>query len=66
MNDVMIETINLHRSYRIGRKSIEVLHGIDLTILRGEKIFLCGPGAVGKTTLLGTQAGLELSQSRRV
>lgn len=59
MNDVMIQTSNLHRSYRIGRKSIEVLHGINLNIHRGEKIFLCGPSGAGKTTLLYTLAGLE-------
>jgi ABC-type lipoprotein export system ATPase subunit len=59
MSDVMIETIDLHRSYRIGRKSIEVLHGIDLQIHQGEKVFLCGPSGAGKTTLLYTLAGLE-------
>ncbi|MBK1883832.1 ABC transporter ATP-binding protein [Luteolibacter pohnpeiensis] len=62
----MIETKNLHRSYRIGRKSIEVLHGIDLQIQRGEKVFLCGPSGAGKTTLLYTLAGLERPQQGTV
>ena len=66
MSDVMIETIDLHRSYRIGRKSIEVLHGIDLNIHRGEKVFLCGPSGAGKTTLLYTLAGLEHPEKGRV
>ena len=55
----MIETDDLHRSYRIGKKSIEVLRGIGLAVERGEKVFLCGPSGAGKTTLLYTLAGLE-------
>jgi ABC-type lipoprotein export system ATPase subunit len=66
MSDVMIETMDLHRSYRIGRKSIEVLHGIDLQIHRGERVFLCGPSGAGKTTLLYTLAGLEHPERGKV
>jgi predicted ABC-type transport system involved in lysophospholipase L1 biosynthesis ATPase subunit len=58
-NEVMIETVDLHRSYTIGKKSIEVLRGIDLAIRQGERVFLCGPSGAGKTTLLYTLAGLE-------
>ena len=59
VNEVMIETHDLHRGYRIGKKSIEVLHGVNLSIAKGEKVFLCGPSGAGKTTLLYTLAGLE-------
>ena len=62
----MIETVNLHRSYRIGPKSIEVLHGIDLSVERGERLFLCGPSGAGKTTLLYTLAGLEHPEQGQV
>jgi len=55
----MIQAKNVHRSYHLAKKEIEVLQGIDLEIAAGEKIFLCGPSGAGKTTLMYTLAGLE-------
>ena len=62
----IIQTTNLTRSYRLGKKNLAVLRGINLTIERGEKIFLCGPSGAGKTTLLYTLAGLETPEQGRV
>ena len=58
----MIIANNLHRSYSIGKKNVEVLHGLSLHIKKGEKVFLCGPSGSGKTTLMYTLAGLEQPQ----
>lgn len=58
-NNAWIRAENLHRGYSVGKKRVEVLHGINLEINRGEKIFLCGPSGAGKTTLMYILAGLE-------
>ncbi len=62
----MITARNLHRSYKLGHKTVEVLHGLDLHINKGEKVFLCGPSGAGKTTLMYTLAGLEVPQQGEV
>lgn len=61
-----IKAENLHRGYSVGKKRIEVLHGIDLQIQRGEKVFLCGPSGAGKTTLMYILAGLEKPEQGKV
>jgi ABC-type lipoprotein export system ATPase subunit len=62
----LIETTKLTRCYRLGKKLLTVLENIDLSIQRGEKVFLCGPSGAGKTTLLYTLAGLETPQAGKV
>ncbi len=58
-NEEHVRGTNLHRAYKIGDKSIRVLRGVNLSVRRGEKLFLCGASGAGKTTLLYTLAGLE-------
>ncbi|MBU1041567.1 MAG: ABC transporter ATP-binding protein [Proteobacteria bacterium] len=58
----MIRVTKLHVKY--GRR--EVLHGIDLTIARGELVGLLGPNGSGKTTLIKALAGLLPAASGRI
>ena len=62
----MILAQDVHRTYLLGKKVVEVLQGIDLEIMQGERVFLCGASGAGKTTLLYTLAGLERPQRGRV
>ncbi|MCL4103726.1 UNVERIFIED_CONTAM: hypothetical protein GTU68_059805 [Idotea baltica] len=55
----IIAAWDVYRTFSIGSKPIEVLKGVNLSILRGEKLFLCGASGAGKTSLLYTLAGLE-------
>jgi branched-chain amino acid transport system ATP-binding protein len=41
-----------------GYDKIRVLHGVDLTLCRGEVVALLGPNGAGKTTLLRAISGL--------
>ncbi len=62
----MILAQDVHRTYLLGKKVVEVLRGIDLEIMQGERVFLCGASGAGKTTLLYTLAGLERPQRGQV
>jgi predicted ABC-type transport system involved in lysophospholipase L1 biosynthesis ATPase subunit len=57
---------DVHRSFKVGSRKIEVLRGISMDIYPGELLFLCGVSGAGKTTLLYTLAGLERPESGEV
>jgi lipoprotein-releasing system ATP-binding protein len=57
----------VHKSYGIGTPvEVEVLHGIDLVIERGEFAALIGPSGSGKSTLLNVIGLLDQPTSGRV
>ena len=55
----LVQIRGLKKTYRRGRETIEVLHGIDLDIPRGDFVALMGPSGSGKTTLLNLIGGLD-------
>jgi putative ABC transport system ATP-binding protein len=55
----LVEIRAVTKTYRRGGESIEVLHGVDLDIPRGDFVALMGPSGSGKTTLLNLIGGLD-------
>jgi putative ABC transport system ATP-binding protein/lipoprotein-releasing system ATP-binding protein len=56
----------VRRSFMLGKRRIEVLRSVDLTVNRGESLFLTGKSGAGKSTLLYTLAGLERPEGGKV
>jgi predicted ABC-type transport system involved in lysophospholipase L1 biosynthesis ATPase subunit len=65
-NQPQLTARDVHRSFKVGSRKIEVLRGISLDVYAGEALFLCGVSGAGKTTLLYTLAGLERPESGEV
>lgn len=53
-----LEVYNLHKKYRQGKKTIQALSGVSLTINTGEVLAFLGPNGAGKTTSIKMIAGL--------
>lgn len=48
----LLRAQKVRRAFRVGDRSLEVLHGIDLDLYRGERLCLMGSSGAGKTTFL--------------
>jgi len=55
----LVQIRGVTKTYRRGSETIEVLHGVDLGIARGDFVALMGPSGSGKTTLLNLIGGLD-------
>ena len=57
--DTLVSIRKLTKTYQRGPEKLEVLHGIDLDIPKGDFVALMGPSGSGKTTLLNLIGGLD-------
>ena len=62
----LVHLRNLTKTYQRGPEKVEVLHGIDLDIDRGDFAALMGPSGSGKTTLLNLIGGLDSPSSGEI
>ena len=59
MSDAILSARGLHKSYDLGRRKVEVLHGVSLEIGSGDFLSLQGASGAGKSTLLHLLGGLD-------
>lgn len=66
MTAPILEARNVHKSFKQGPVTLEVLQGVAMSIATGERIAIVGASGSGKTTLLQILGGLDRPSSGQV
>jgi lipoprotein-releasing system ATP-binding protein len=59
MNEPLVRAQGVGRTYELGKRSLEVLRGVNLTVDAGDFLALRGASGAGKSTLLHLLGGLD-------
>ena len=59
MSESLLSARGLKKTYVMGKRSLEVLRGVDVEIARGDFVTLRGASGTGKSTLLHLIGGLD-------
>lgn len=63
MSEPLVQAIGLRKTHALGRRQLEVLRGLDLTVTDGEFVALRGASGAGKSTLLHLIGALDRPDS---
>ncbi|UCD04869.1 MAG: ABC transporter ATP-binding protein [candidate division WOR-3 bacterium] len=63
---MLVEAIDLHKDYKIGKVLFPALRGIDIKIANGEFTAIAGPSGSGKTTLLNIIGCLDVPTKGKI
>jgi ABC-type lipoprotein export system ATPase subunit len=59
MSESLLFARGLKKTYAIGKRTLEVLRGVDMDVARGDFVALRGASGTGKSTLLHLLGGLD-------
>jgi len=66
MTKTILEARNVHKNFKQGPVTLEVLQGVNIAVATGERIAIVGASGSGKTTLLQILGGLDRPTSGHV
>ncbi|KAF7773828.1 lipoprotein-releasing system ATP-binding protein [Pseudoalteromonas citrea] len=66
MSNLVIECKQLGKSYQDGKNQVEVLKGVNLSVIQGEMLAIVGSSGSGKSTLLHILGTLDKASSGSV
>jgi lipoprotein-releasing system ATP-binding protein len=59
MSEALLSARDIHKTYLLGKRSLEVLRGVDVELQRGDFLAMRGASGAGKSTLLHLLGGLD-------
>jgi ABC-2 type transport system ATP-binding protein len=66
VGQVVVRATDLRKTFRPGRRVVEAVRGVSLTVARGEVLAFLGPNGSGKSTTIRMMAGLMRPDSGTV
>lgn len=63
---IIVETVNLKKTYMLGKVPVNALRGVNLRIEEGDFLAVLGPSGCGKSTLLNMIGALDRPSEGRV
>ncbi|MFT4565519.1 MAG: putative ABC transport system ATP-binding protein [Saprospiraceae bacterium] len=66
MQETIIKSIDLRKSYQTGKTEVPVINGINISLYKGDFTVIMGSSGSGKSTLLYLLSGLEVPSSGEI